>query len=96
MFTVALFTIVKTCPSMEECVKKHTHTMENQAATKGKEFQSAESRWMNLEPLIQSEAGQEEKDKYHILTQIYGVQKNGTDEIICRAGIEMKTQRMDL
>ena len=73
MFTVALFTIVKTCPSMDECVKKHTHThtMENYAAIKGKEFQSVELRWMNLESLIQSEVGQ--KDKYNILTHIYGI-----------------------
>ena len=27
---------------------------------------------------------------------IYGIQKNGTDEPICRAGIETQTQRMDL
>ena len=28
-------------------------------------------RWMNLEPIIQSEVSQKEKDKYHILTYIY-------------------------
>ena len=27
--------------------------------------------WMNLEPIIQSEVSQKEKDKYHILTHIY-------------------------
>ena len=27
--------------------------------------------WMNLEPIIQSELSQKEKDKYHILTHIY-------------------------
>ena len=26
----------------------------------------------------------------------YGIQKNGTDEPICRAGTETQTQRMDL
>ena len=25
-------------------------------------------KWMNLEPIIQSEVSQKEKDKYHILT----------------------------
>ena len=30
-------------------------------------------RWMNLEPIIQSEVSQKEKDKYHILTYIYGI-----------------------
>ena len=29
-------------------------------------------RWMNLEPVIQSEVSQKEKNKYHILTHIYG------------------------
>ena len=30
-------------------------------------------RWMNLEPIIQSEVRQKEKDKYHILIRIYGI-----------------------
>ena len=34
-------------------------------------------RWMNLEPIIHSEISQ--KDKYHILKHIYGIQKDGTD-----------------
>ena len=38
--------------------------------------------------VIQSEVSQKEKSKYHILIHIYGIQKNGTDEPICRAGIE--------
>ena len=48
-------------------------------------------RWMNLEPVIQSEVSQKEKNKYHILTHIYEIYKNGTDEPICRAGIETQT-----
>ena len=28
-------------------------------------------RWMNLEPIIQSEVSQKEKDKYHILMHIW-------------------------
>ena len=42
-------------------------------------------RWMNLEPIIQSEVNQKKKDKYHILTHIHGIQKNGTEEFIYRA-----------
>ena len=42
-------------------------------------------RWMNLEPIMQSEVCQKEKDKYHILTHIYGIEKNGTEEFIYRA-----------
>ena len=52
--------------------------------------------WMNLESVIQSEVSQKEKNKYCILTHIYGIQKNGTDEPICREGKEMLTQRTDL
>ena len=38
-----------------------------------KEHMSVLMRWMNLEPIIQSELSQKEKDKYHILTHIYGI-----------------------
>ena len=30
---------------------------------------------MNLEPIIQTEVSQKEKDKYCILTHVYGIQK---------------------
>ena len=30
-------------------------------------------RWMDLESVIQSEVNQKEKNKYHILTHIYGI-----------------------
>ena len=30
-------------------------------------------RWMNLEPTTQTEVSQREKDKYRILTRIYGI-----------------------
>ena len=36
-------------------------------------FESVLMRWMNLEPIIQSEVSQEEKDKYHILTHVCGI-----------------------
>ena len=36
-------------------------------------------RWMDLEPIVQSEVSQKEKEKYHILMHIYRIQKNGTD-----------------
>ena len=54
-------------------------------------------RWMNLEPIIQSEISQKKKNKYRVLTHIYGILKNGVDEPICRAGIEtdMENRLMD-
>ena len=49
---------------------------------------------MNLEAIIQSEVSQKEKDKY-IIMHIYGIQKNGTEELICRAAMEKQTFRID-
>ena len=36
-------------------------------------FESLLMRWMNLEPIIQSEVSQKEKDKYCILMHTYGI-----------------------
>ena len=36
-------------------------------------------RWMKLEPIIQSEVSQKEKDKYCILMHIYGIEKDGNN-----------------
>ena len=36
-------------------------------------FESVLMSWMNLEPMIQSEVSQKEKDKYGILTHMYGI-----------------------
>ena len=36
-------------------------------------FESVLMRWMNLEPIIQSEVSQKERDKYRILTHTYGI-----------------------
>ena len=54
-------------------------------------FESVPMRWMNLESIIQSKSRQKEKDKYRILTHIYGIQKYGTEEFICRAEVEKQT-----
>ena len=65
--------------------------MEYYSAVKRNTFESVLMRWMNLEPLIQREVSQKEKDKYHILVNIYGILKNGTEEFIERAAIEKQT-----
>ena len=43
------------------------------SAIKRSAFESVLMRWMNIEPIIQSEVSQNEKDKYCILTHIYGI-----------------------
>ena len=54
-------------------------------------FESVLMRWMNIEPIIQSEVSQKEKDKYYILTHIYEILKNGTEEFTYRAAMEKQT-----
>ena len=73
MFTVALFTIDRIwkkprCPLTDECIKKlwYIYAMECYLAIKRNTFESVLMRWMNLEPIIQSEVSQKEKNKYHI------------------------------
>ena len=39
---------------------------------------------------------EKEKNKYGILTHICRIQKNDTDEPICRTGKEVQTYRMDM
>ena len=52
--------------------------------------------WMDLETVIQSEVSQKEKNKYRILTYICGIQKNGTDEPVCKSEIETQMQRTNV
>ena len=46
--------------------------MEYHSAIKRNTLELVLMRWMNLEPIIQTEVSQKEKDKYHILTHVYG------------------------
>ena len=80
LFIAALFTIARTwkqprCPSTDEWIKKlrYIYTMEYYSAIKRNAFESVLMRWMNLESIIQSEVSQKEKDKYCMLTHIYGI-----------------------
>ena len=46
-------------------------------------------RWMKLEPIIQSEVNfQKERHQYSILTHIYGIQKDGNNDPICKTAKE--------
>ena len=78
MFFAVLFTIARTCkqprcPSTDEWIKKlwHVYTVGFYSAIKRNAFESILMRWMNLELIIQSEVSQKEKNKYHILMNIY-------------------------
>ena len=66
--------------------------MEDYSAIKMNAFESVLMRWMNLEPIIQGEMSQKEKDKYRILTHIYRIYKNGSKEFTYRAAVEKQTE----
>ena len=51
-------------------------------------FELVLMRWMNLEPIINSEVNEKEKDNYCILTHIYGIGKGGTSDPTYRAAKE--------
>ena len=51
----------------------YIYTMEYYSAIKKNSFESVLMRWMKLEPIIQSEISQKDKDHYNILTHIYGI-----------------------
>ena len=75
MFIAALFTIARiwkqpSCPSTDEWIRKlwYIYTMEYYSAI---QRNTVESVLVNLEPIIQSEVSQKEKDIYCMLTHIY-------------------------
>ena len=73
LFIPALFTTARIwkqpkCPATDEWIKKfwYIYTMDYYSAIKRNAFESVLMRWMNLEPIIQSEVSQKEKDKHCI------------------------------
>ena len=80
MFIAVLFTISRTwkqprCPSADEWIRKlwYIYTMEYYSVIKKKAFESVLMRWMKLEPIIQSEVSQKDKNQYSILMHICGI-----------------------
>ena len=69
MLIAALFIIARTwkqprCPSAGEWIRKlcYIYTMEYYSAIKKNSFESVLMRWMKLEPIVQSEVSQKDKD----------------------------------
>ena len=73
MFIAALFVIARIwkqprCPSADEWIRKlwYKYTVEHYSDIKKNASKSVLIRWMKLEPIIQSEVGQNEKHQYSI------------------------------
>ena len=80
MFITALFTIARTwkqprCSLTDEWIKKlwYEYTMEYYAAIERNTLEPVLMRWMNLQPITQSEVSQKVKNKYCILMHIHGI-----------------------
>ena len=80
MFIAALFTIAKTwkqprCLLADEWIRKPWYicTVEYYSAIKSNAFESVLTRWVKLEPIIQSEVSQKVKHQYSILMHRYGI-----------------------
>ena len=99
MFIAALFIIAKIwqqckCPSTDKQDKEdmvyththtHTHTQEYYSAMKNIEVIPFAETWVDLEIIIPSGVCQKEKDKCPMILIICGIQKDDTNEIICKA-----------
>ena len=80
MSIAALFTKARTwkqpkCPSTVEWTKKvwHIYTTEYYSAINRNATELFVVRWLDLETVIQSEVSQKVKNKYRMLTHIYGI-----------------------
>ena len=61
------------------------YTMDYYSAIKRNEIELF-VRWMDLESVIQSEVIQKEKNKYHMLTRIYGIKKKKKKKVLKTLG----------
>ena len=69
--------------------------MEYYSAVNKNPFESVLMRWIKLEPIMQNEVSQKDKDQYSILTHIYGISKDGNDNSICKTEKETQIYRTD-
>ena len=90
MFIAALFPIARTWKqpkytSTEEWIKKmwYIYIMEYYSVIKRNEIGSFVKTQMDLQTVIQSEVRQKEKNKYHTLTHICGIQRKDFDDLNC-------------
>ena len=65
LFTIASMWKQPSCPVADKCIRKlwYIYTMEYYSAIKKNAFESVLMRWMQLEPIIQSEVSQKKNDQ---------------------------------
>ena len=68
----------------------YIYAMEYYSAIKRNTFESVLMRWRTLDPIIQSEVSQKQKDRYCVLMHIYGIEKDGTNDPMYRAAKEIQ------
>ena len=78
MFIAPLFIIARTwkqprCPSADEWIRKlwYIYTLEYYSAIKKNSFESVLMKWMKLEPTVQSEVSQKDKERPIQYTNAY-------------------------
>ena len=67
------------CPSTHEWIKKmwYIYAMEYYSASRKDEYLPFTSMWVELESSMLSEISQTEKDNYHMVSLICGIQETG-------------------
>ena len=82
MFIAALLTIARMwgkprCPSAEEWIRKlwYKYTMEYHSVVKRNTFESVLMRWMNLEPIIQNDKSEKERQIQCINAYIWNLER---------------------
>ena len=76
MFIAALFTVANICPSIDEWAKQlwDIYTMEYYSAIKRRVLLFA-TVWVDLENIMLRETSQSEKDEYHMVSLICGIER---------------------
>ena len=89
-----LYTLVMKSPKWKLRKQFHLlHTMEYYSDIKRNETGPFVEMCMDLETVKQHEVSQKEKNKYWKITHIHGIQKNGIDDLICKAEIQTQRQK---
>ena len=65
--------------------------MEYYSALKKNEIMSLAAIRMDLEIIILNEVRQKKKDRYHMVSLIFGIQKRDTNKLICKTETDAQT-----